>query len=194
MQMSPEHIVVMQLEIDGFQEQIEQMSVHQRELTRFTLQNIVEETLNEHSTGLVFRFKQNRFVCLANTQRISEAVSLAEQCRSNIEQFTKFTISVGVGGIADQISGLPESCNQAEWALLHHIYTSGNSVISYENIPKIDGPTALPLDYKDELLLVIRAGNVAKVDELLANMVHTLQEQPQKPNPDYLLSVYETEP
>ncbi|WP_168122532.1 response regulator [Paenibacillus sp. HB172176] len=191
MQLAPENIAVMQLEIDGFQEQIEQMSVHERELTRFTLQNIVEETLNEHTRSLVFRFKQNRFVAMMNASHINEGIAWAEQCCRNIEQFTKFTISIGVGGVAAGISGLPESCSQAERALLHHLYTSGNGVISYEDVSQMEQPITVTLDYKDELLLVLRAGNAAKAGELLANMAKSLQELSEKPNPDYLLSLYE---
>src|SRR5690606_28864046 len=140
------------------------------ELMRFTLQNIVEETIRNYTKGMVFRSRGGRFVAVINAPVQSLAMEIAEASRSHFEQYSKFTISVGVGGLAETVSGLPESSRQAEWALAHHLYTSGNGVIGYSDVVQADRTVTLPLDFKDELLLALRSGNGDKASALLAEL------------------------
>jgi len=187
----PESMAVLLLEIDGFQERVEELSVHQVELTRFTLQNIVEETLREQTSCIVFRSKGDRFVAIVNVNGPAHASELAEHCCEHIAQYSKFTVSIGVGGISERVSGLPESCRQAEWALAHHLYTSGNSVIAYSDVDHSRQPAPISLEHKDELLLALRSGNSDKAMELLQKTAKSLQGLEPRPSPDYLLSLYE---
>ncbi|OMF27615.1 DNA-binding response regulator [Paenibacillus sp. FSL H8-0548] len=187
----PEAMAVLLMEIDGFQERMEELSVHQIELARFTLQNIVEETMREYASCIVYRSKENRFVAVVNVRDAAEAAALAERCCDHIGKYSKFTISVGIGGVAESVSGLPESRRQAEWALAHHLYTSGNSVISYGDVVHTDQPEAVSLEYKDELLLALRSGNGEKAVSLLKEMAEALKGLARRPSPDYLLSLYE---
>lgn len=191
MELKPEDMAVMLLEIDGFRERMEELSVHQVELTRFTLQNVVEETLRELTACIVFRSAGDRFVAIVNAAEPASAAAMAERCREHIAEYTSFTVSVGVGGIAAGVSGLPESHRQAEWALAHHLYATGNSVIAYEDVVRTDRPSAITLDFKDELLLAIRSGNGEKTALLLRKMADSLNGLARKPDPDYLLSLYE---
>lgn len=184
-------LVVLLLEIDGFREALEDQSVRQIELTRFAIQNVVEETLLQHARCIVFRSKGNGLVAVVNASDINEAATMAERCREHVEQYTKFTISVGVGGMAESVSSLPESRRQAEWALAHHLYTDGNGVIRYEDVVDADRPEAVTLDYKDELLLALRSGNGDKAALCLREMAQSLQLQASRPSPGYLLSLYE---
>lgn len=191
MELRPEHMAVMLLEIDGFRERMEELSVHQVELTRFTLQNVVEETLREQTGCVVFRSSGDRFVAVVNAEDAAAAAEMAELCRVHIAEYTKFTVSIGVGGVAFGVSGLPESRRQAEWALAHHLYAPGNSVIAYEDVLKKDKPPVIALDFKDELLLAIRSGNGEKAVSLLRETAESLNGLARKPDPDYLLSLYE---
>ncbi len=191
MGLHPEHLTVLLLEIDGMQEQVEELSVRQVELIRFTLQNIVEETLLTDSCSMVFRSMNNHFVAVVNAESSTAAAAMAEKCRNHIRQYTNFTVSIGVGGIAARISGLPESRRQAERSLAHHLYTSGDSVIAYDDIIHIDQPPIVSLDYKDELLLALRSGNGDKAASVLAEIAESLESLSIKPSPDYLISLYE---
>ncbi|RXZ81049.1 response regulator [Paenibacillaceae bacterium] len=184
-------LVVLLLEIDGFQERMEEQSIRQVELTRFAIQNVVEETLLQLTRCMVFRSKENRFVAVVNAADTAAAAAMAERCRNHIGQYTKFTISIGVGGLAESVSSLPESRRQAEWALAYHLYTDSNSVIQYADVVHADQPEVVTLDYKDELLLALRSGNGDKAVHFLRDMAQSLQRLARKPSPDYLLSLYE---
>ena len=84
---------------------------------------------------------------------------MKSKCR-NIEHYTKFTVSVGVGGRVEEISELPDSYRQAHRALSHHLFTEGNAAIMYNDIHQSGSQEPLALEYKDELLLALRSGNV----------------------------------
>jgi two-component system response regulator YesN len=182
--------VVLLLEIDGFQERVADLSIHDVELIRFSLQNITEETIREHTRCMVFRARANRFVAILNDSP-TNANAIGESCCKNIEQFTQFTVSIGVGGRVEQVSELPDSYRQANQALTYHLFTEGNGSIGYEEIPKTDRQAPLALEHKDELLLALRSGNSDRAATILADISDTLHQMTPRPNPDYLLSLYE---
>ncbi|WP_373230049.1 response regulator [Cohnella sp.] len=183
--------VVVLLEIDGFQERSEDLSVLEVELNRFSLQNITEETIQVYAKCVVFRGKNNRFVAVMNDSESLSTTRIAEKCCKNIERYTKFTVSVGVGGRVEEISELPNSYRQADRALTYHLFTGGNGAISYEELPKTDLQAPLSLERKDELLLVLRSGNGDRAEEILADISNSLQMMTSRPNPNYLISLYE---
>ncbi|MNH98617.1 putative response regulatory protein [compost metagenome] len=183
--------IVLLLEIDGFQERVKDISIHDVELIRFSLQNIAEETIREHTRSMVFRAKANRFVAILNDSPTLNANAIAESCCKHIEQFTKFTVSVGIGGRVEQVSELPDSYRQAKQALTYHLFTEGNAAIGFEDLPKTDRQVPLTLERKDELMLALRSGNSDRAATILADISDTLHQMTPRPNPDYLLSLYE---
>lgn len=191
MDLAPEHLAVLMLDIDGFEAQNDLLSVHEIELIRFTLQNVVEETLRADTRCIIFRLRQGRFIAIVNAVRTAEAMQWAERCRLNIRDNTRFTVSIGVGGIAERLEVLPESYRQAEWALMHHLYTGGDGVIGYGEIPQSGKPMPRTLEHKDELLLALQSGNGEKAGELLREMAGALRKGEDRPSPDYLISLYE---
>lgn len=191
MDLSPENLVVLQIEIDGFEEHSEELSVHEIELIRFTLQNVVEETLCAETQCVVFRLRTSRLLAVVNATDAEDVTRWADLCCRNVRKFTKFTVSIGIGGIAERLILLPQSCRQAEWALQHHLYTGGNSVIGYNEISHTGMPVPQMLQQREELLLALQSGNGDKAAEVLEEMAMMLKESNERPNPDYLISLYE---
>ncbi|MDF2936456.1 MAG: AraC family transcriptional regulator [Paenibacillaceae bacterium] len=189
--LDPEGFCVMAMEIDRIQELSADMTVNEVELMRFSLQNIAEETLREYTKCIVFRSSMNRFVAVLNTAPEDNPAPWAEAICKNIERFTKFTVSVGVGGYASDIGGLPDSYVQAVQALSCHMFTEGNGALCYSQMPRTDRQTPLALEQKDELLLMLRSGNGERAAVLLTDMADSLQRMTPKPNPDYVQSLYE---
>lgn len=183
--------VVMLLTIDGFEEDMVGLSVREVELIRFSLQNIAEETIREAAPNIVFRAKHNWFVAVVNDPIDTTTVQIAERICKNVERYTKFTVSVGVGGRVEEVGNLPLSMRQADRALTYHLYTEGNGAISYDELPKLESQVPLGLEQKDELLLALRSGNAERVDRILNDISATFQRLPVQPHPDYLLSLYE---
>ncbi|MGG3279114.1 response regulator [Paenibacillus solani] len=190
-ELEPRGFVVMLIEIDRFREQVAEQSIREMELIRFSLLNVMQDTLAEYACSVVFRARHDRYLAVLNDTGPSSPIEIAEQCCRNIERYTKFTVSVGVGGRVEEISELPDSYRQAHRALSHHLFTEGNAAIMYNDIHQSGSQEPLALEYKDELLLALRSGNVDRTNTILSTISETLQKLISRQNPDYLLSLYD---
>ncbi|MGC6587843.1 response regulator [Paenibacillus sp. Dod16] len=190
-ELDPHGFVVMLIEIDRFREQVAEQSVKEMELIRFSLLNIMQETLAHYAHSVLFRARHDQYLAVLNVSGPSSPIEIAEQCCRNIERFTKFTVSIGVGGRVEEISGLPDSYRQAHRALSHHLFTEGNAAIMHDDIHQSGRQEPLALEYKDELLLALRSGNAVRTDGILSEISEALQKRISRQNPDYLLSLYD---
>ncbi|MDG0792083.1 response regulator [Cohnella ginsengisoli] len=190
-ELAPRGFTVMLMKIDGFPEQVADLSIREVELIRFSLQNIAEETIARHAGCVVFRAGDDRFAAVLNDPGLFGADEIGERVCQNVERYTKFTVSIGTGGRVEEVAELPDSYRQAETALAYHLYTEGNGAIGYGSLPKNDRQEPVALEHKDELLLVLRAGGADRATALLADMAQALGRLEPQPNPDYLLGLYE---
>lgn len=171
-----ERFIVMLVEIDRFSEQMLTLPVQEVELIRFTLHNILEETIGNVTKGLVFRDSTSRFVAVFNPPASQSAETLAEQCRENVEKFSKFTISVGLGEEVRHVHEISYSHTQALTALSYIFYTDGNSVCSYRNVRQVHHPVPrYSAEKEKELFYCLRSGNLLKshmmIDELFSETI-----------------------
>lgn len=182
--------VVMLIEIDRFLEQVAEQSIREMELIRFSLLNIMQETLADYAQSVVFRTSHDRHLAVLNDAAAASPIEIAEQICRNIERYTKFTVSIGVGSRVEEISELPDSCRQAHQALSYHLFTEGNAAIMYDDIQQSGSQEPLTLEHKDELLLALRSGNADRTNAILSTISETLRQRIAQQNPDYLLSLF----
>lgn len=189
--LEPRGFVVMLIEMDNVRGEVVELSIREMELIRFSLLNIMQETIAEHTNSVVFRYRLDQYLAVLNDTGKSSPNEIAEQICRNIERYAKFTVSVGVGSRVTEISELPDSCRQAQQALSHHLFTDGNTVIMYDDIHQSGSQEPLALEYKDELLLALRSGNVERTVSILSAISDSLQKLISRQNPTYLLSLYD---
>lgn len=189
-ELEPRGFVVMLIEIDRFLEQVAEQPVREMELIRFSLLNIMQETLADYARSVVFRTSHDRHLAVLNDTAAASPIEIAEQICRNIERYTRFTVSIGVGSRVEEISELPDSCREAHRALSYHLFTEGNAAIRYDDIHQSGSQEPLTLEHKDELLLALRSGNVDRTNEILSVISKTLRQRFAQQNPDYLLSLY----
>lgn len=189
-ELEPRGFVVMLIEIDRFLEQVAEQPVREMELIRFSLLNIMQETLADYARSVVFRTSHDRHLAVLNDTAAASPIEIAEQICRNIERYTKFTVSIGVGSRVEEISELPDSCREAHRALSYHLFTEGNAAIRYDDIHQSGSQEPLTLEHKDELLLALRSGNVDRTNAILSVISETLRQRFAQHNPDYLLSLY----
>lgn len=188
--LAPSGLAVLLIEIDRFMERYHDKPVQEIELIRFSLQNILEETIAAATQGIVFREAAHRYVCVMNAADDGQAVDIAETCRSNIERYTRFTVSIGAGLTAAAIEDLPLSYRQALTALSYHFYTEGNGVFGFGDIPADrKGGSTIVLANEQELLFAVRSGNEGKSGQLLEEMLDTLVAAEPLPEPKVMESV-----
>ncbi|WP_261305374.1 response regulator [Paenibacillus andongensis] len=171
-----ERFVVMLTEIDQFAEQTETLPVHEVELIRFTVQNILEESLRRYTKGFVFRDNTNRFVAIFNPLDSLSVEAISEQYRENVEKYSRYTVSIGLGEEVQAIHQISYSYAQALAALSYSFYTGGNTVYSYRNMSLVHqtAPRYSP-EKEKELFYCLRSGNLQKayaiVDELFEETI-----------------------
>lgn len=188
----PEGVTVAVAEIDDYEHKYSGQSVQVIELVRFSLQNVLGETIARRARGTLFRESRNRFVLLLDCVSADEALSIAEDCCANIERYTKFTVSIGVGGMAENIGGFPDSYRQACTALSYHFYTGGNAVFHYAAIGRKD-TTRPSYSFKAEekLVFALQSGNAPMVLDTLDSLIAELREQRPLPDPAQVSGLFQ---
>jgi two-component system, response regulator YesN len=185
------HLLVMILEIDGFDDKHRDSPMNELELARFALKNITEETIALYTKGMVFRDSANRLVAVLNTPLSASAAAIAEACCQHVRLYTSITVSIGIGRPVTYIHELYSSYDQALHALSYHFYTGGNAVISYEDIANTE--ISLPRSIRtaeQEMVYALQSGNV---DQALLTLDHILNEFTDRsplPKPEYFISLY----
>ncbi|KRE83966.1 AraC family transcriptional regulator [Paenibacillus sp. Soil766] len=151
---------VMTIQIDQFTDKYGEVPVKELELVRFSLQNIVEETIALDGAAVVFREGFNRYICILHVENPERPIAIADQCCANIARHTKFTISIGIGQCVETVQELPKSYQQSLSALSYHFYTGGNGAFSFNSDAQ-----AVPVEWiytedsENEFLFAFRSGN-----------------------------------
>ena len=191
-QMRREGFIVMLVEIDRFSQTIQTLPIEEVELTRFALQNILEETISAHTQGVVFRESINRLVVICNSTQNVESDNLADICRKHCAKYSRYTVSIGVSREMKLISEIYMGYQQAVTALSYNFYTGGNGVFSYGDLCQSDQHvrTYSP-DQEKELLFAVRSSNQDAVLAVLQQIrLNCAQMQP-LPDPQYFIKMYE---
>ncbi|GIO62795.1 response regulator [Paenibacillus cineris] len=177
-------------EIDHFAEKLSGQPVQEVELLRFSLHNILEETISALTRGVIIREATDRYVCIMNGSDPETAALITEACCTNVSRFSRHTISIGVGLGTAAIQELGTAYRQALSALGYHFYTGGNGVYHYSNIE--NKPLSLhsySAAAEQELLFALRSGNSAKSLQVLDQLFAELLDSGLLPEPRYVESV-----
>lgn len=190
-ELDPHALTLMLIEIDDYGEVFRAVPVRDAELIRFSLQNIVEETVCRHGPGFIFRETLSRFVVLMNAGESASAEEVAEQIRANIDTYTKFTVTVGMCDDPVGLGQLPDAYRKALEALTYHVYTGGNAVILHSDIAG-EGSSAPPYLWQreEEFAFLLRSGNRTQLVEWLREMRSEIRSMSPLPKPEYLMTIY----
>lgn len=191
--MEMKNFIVLAIRLDQIEEKPALASMQEVELNYFALLNIIEETILQFTKGIVFRESHNRFICICNESELGMSW-IAEQCRENIENHTKFTISIGVSLPALHIEQLPDAYRQAMDALSYHFYSGGNAVFSYKEIKNHQQPAAQTemqlATSEQELYFALRSGDSPKTIDMLKQTLQEISDSNKLLDPQYAAHVY----
>ncbi len=186
----PKDFVVFIVEIDKFIEKYHTLPIQEIELIRFSLQNILEETISASTRGIIFREAINRYVCVMNCTDNQMAAMISEACCNHVSLYSNCTVSIGVGIIVNHIQELPGSYRQALNALSYHFYTEGNGVFSYTSMEVKE--QAIPnysFSKEQDFLFALRSGNRDKSLHYLEEIISDLIDTDPLPEPKYVENV-----
>lgn len=122
------------VEIDRYKQPNKDLSISEVELIRFVVHNILEETIRQFTKGFVFRdYQMNQLIGILNIKPGLDIAEIAERCRAHVEQFSRYTVSIGVGPQVERVDELPVSYEKAVMALSYPVHTEGNHVFFEKN-------------------------------------------------------------
>lgn len=172
------------VEVDRFMDKYKEQPAREVELIRFSLRNILEETIGGFTHGVVFSEALNRLICMINCEDMGTAEQISQACRLNIFQFTHSTISIGIGMCVNSIDELPDSYQQALNALDYHFYTDGNGVSSYSGT-SAEEKTLLnyTASTEQEFLFALRSGHREKCRLILEQIFNDMLQRDPLPKP-----------
>ncbi|MDF2836388.1 MAG: AraC family transcriptional regulator [Paenibacillus sp.] len=187
----PRDLTVITAEIDDYGNKYSDLPVQEIELIRFSLQNILEETVREHAKGTVFRVAPRRFLIIVHSADPSVGLRTAETCCAHVARYTKFTVSIGVGNPAAALTDLPESYRQARTALSYHFYTGGNAVFHYDAVSQKQAiRPAYAFHLEESLVFSLRSGNREIALDTLHKLVDELKEIRPYPDPEQVAGIF----
>ncbi|MHA7965463.1 response regulator transcription factor [Paenibacillus sp. CAU 1782] len=183
--------VAMIAQIDGLMDENARLSVREVEITRFAVQNIMEETFRKSTKGIIFREHLGQFVVLLNLKDEKEVLTLAEDLRCNVRQYAKRELSIGVGGPVCDIGDIPLSYEQAKTAISYQFYSGSGCIIPYSDIVSQSHITPQYSPEKEvELLYCLRSGNREGVEKLLDSIFEECLRYPAPPDPDVMTNLF----
>jgi two-component system response regulator YesN len=188
--LAQQNFIVFIAEIDHFVEKFQTQPIQEIELVRFSLQNILEETISAWTTGVIFREATSRYVCIINGSDPEIAAQIAEACCANVSRYSRHTISIGLGLCVSTIQELADAYSQSLSALAYHFYSDGNAVYSYANI--VNKPRAMnnySAAAEQDFLFALRSGNKEKGQLVLQHIFDELLQLDPLPEPHYVENI-----
>ncbi|SKA72996.1 two-component system, response regulator YesN [Clostridium sp. USBA 49] len=111
----------------------------EKELWKFSVLNIVEEIIIKYNLGVAF-INNETVVIISKSDDydrnkiIEMNFNALEELRQTIEKFLKFTVTIGIGNLCNDITKLNQSYQNAVAALDYKIFMGNNRIIWIEDI------------------------------------------------------------
>ncbi|MDF2922715.1 MAG: transcriptional regulator [Paenibacillaceae bacterium] len=155
-----------------------------QELMLFASLNIAEEIAAERELGRVFLHNSQIVVLSIRDEEEAEAVtaltiSVLEEIRQAVLRYLKFTVTVGIGIVVHEPSGLSYSYKDAVLALDYRVILGGNRLVSIADVEKRLGEKVRFDELKEESLIrCIKLGTAAELKDNVDALFQGLLESP----------------
>jgi two-component system, response regulator YesN len=155
-----------------------------QELLLFASLNIAEEIVESRNLGRVF-LHQGQVVLLTiaqegDPQAVSAAtMAAAEEIRQAIERYLKQTVTIGIGVVIQEPSGLSYSYKDAVLALDYRVILGGNRVISIADVEQRHVEKVRFDELKEQSLVrCLKTGTAEELKEIVEGLFQGLAEAP----------------
>lgn len=149
------------------------------ELYAFAIYNIIQEIMEKEAASAVFRYQGNKVITILSGSEeeeiYSRAQELAEQIRTTVKSYLKFTVTVGVGTIGTHLQDIRHSCRASVAALEYRLLIGSDQVVSISDLEK-RGSTPLYDGAETESALVsaIKTGTHEDVERSIGRLIREL--------------------
>ncbi len=178
-------LTVAVMRLDDYAALTAPMTEQNRQLLAFAVQNIAQETLDNHDAGLIVNLRENEFVLLIGTpgRESAAVVELLEELAANLQGFLSASVSIGVGHQAAQLAELKYAYDNACMAVQHRFYRGKGTIIAAQEIlrdrafEKIAHASAFSSLYalQERLAVQLKSGETEQCHRALAQIFELLR-------------------
>ncbi|MFB9275744.1 response regulator [Cohnella cellulosilytica] len=118
-------------QIDDYEQAVERYSEENKQLIRFSVNNIMEEIVGRSEAGIAFCLNENRFVVLFD-QSGREAgfyLNVVQEIIDSVSAYLKLSLSAGIGNPVQRLGDLHRSYYEAESAIGYKFFTGKSSIL-----------------------------------------------------------------
>jgi two-component system response regulator YesN len=170
--------VVAVLRIDEYEKVIERYNEENKHLLSFSVNNILEEIIEQSHAGLTFCMNENEYIIIFNQASHSDTWRLAicQEMIDCINKYLRMSISVGVGSPVQKVYALNFSYQEALSAIEYRFYTGQNSVLQISDFIKNRDSLDYPKLYEAEnkLINAMKLGNQEEVSRIIGEIFDEL--------------------
>ncbi len=179
------NFAVLLIELDHYRELFERNNIKEVELYKFAVANMAQELMDACYNCETFRVDDNRIVLLINYRndlslnenktRISD---VAERIRESVEKHLDITVTLGIGGLYEDIKDIYYSFMEAKEAITYRIVLGHNRVICAQDI-RINHHQSFhyPIQLENEILSYIKIGVYKQIPDCLDKFIESLINQ-----------------
>ncbi|MFD0679624.1 MULTISPECIES: response regulator transcription factor [unclassified Paenibacillus] len=148
------------------------------ELKWFAVLNISEEIFNRVNQGLVFLHHDYIVLLTVDGDADRESVmkrtlAILDEIRQNIEKYLKFTVTLGVGTVTEDITNISYSHKDAIFALDYRLILGNNRVICIDDVEKRFVEKLRFDELKEHALIrCIKVGTLQELREIIEDLFH----------------------
>lgn len=145
------------IELEGMKDSEYADLNEERALFKFALLNMVEEVVNKHNLGFAFLNEENVVILSVCRERereeaTSRFLKILEELKQYIERFMKFSVTIGVGNLCENIIFVNRSYQNALAALDYRIFMGDNRIIWIEDIEPVSASKVVFDENKERVL------------------------------------------
>lgn len=152
------------------------------DLNKFAVLNIIEEILCKNQRGMVFI--HNELIVLISPYLeedrgfiFNSIHSTLEEIRQNIEKYLKFTITIGLGTIINDVSHISDCYQNAILALDYRFIMGNNRIIWIEDIePSSTEKIAFDEIMEHDLRSAIKVGTESEIIKTIDGLFYKLED------------------
>lgn len=149
-----------------------------QELKRYAVFNIVEEIVDKHQVGKVFI--HNDYVVLLTIDvaaalndrtLLNRTLTVLEEIRQSVERYLKFSVTIGVGTVINELPDVSYSYKDAVLALDYRVILGGNRVICIDDVETRYAEKVRFDEIKEHALIrCIKVGTVNELKDIVVEL------------------------
>jgi len=158
-----------------------------RQLLVYGLLNICQELIDRYMSGYAFENQSGEYIAILHSPSEEEEWEehlflLAEQIQSNILQWLRISVTIGIGEKASRLSQLSSSFAQSQLAADQKWYLGKNRIITIDSLKREDeSNTQLETTHTEQIMKALHAGNTELMQLELNQLFQALKCQYSNP-------------